>query len=199
MALFQIRSFQSINDEYRQLTELISRHPSSKRLERLSYISGSLQDSADPLVETAFFRDIDQSLVAKTSQVLLDEINKNRGLAAMIEGDDDYEDEFDDEFRQQLVERMLSGDAETDEEQSVMVIASDPLELAPRTLARFMGGVHGMSIQDLFVSLENSESVSRGLDQEYARHEHLRTASIGLVAFAGALAGSLLAGKIKKR
>jgi len=201
MAFTQIRLFQAVNTDYRELVELIYRHPSSDRITRLREICGEVKDSSEPIVEAGFFRYIDPGLVGESVNVLIEEILQNRKLASALGGEDYDGDEFDEEFRQRLVERVLTDDQEPDEEDTPMVLfITDPLEELPtEDLIRFMGSLHERTMKDVLESLEESEDVEMKLEKEYLRKERVRTAVIGLVAFAGALGGSLLADKINKQ
>lgn len=200
MARAQIIQFRSLNNDYRQLAEIAHRHPSSKRIDDLRLVSKTVIDSSDPLAETMFFKDIDSALVQVSVTALVEEINQNRRLASIIDEDEDPDEDYDDEFQQNLVERLLSDESEIeDEEPSGIIVIGDPFDMAPNKLARFMGGLHSMSVHEIFTSLEESESVAIQLEREYERQQHMRTAVIGLVAFAGALGGSLLGGKINGR
>lgn len=200
MALAQIRFFQSVNQDYRQLVTLIHRFPTSKRMTRLQEICGTIKDSSDPMVETSFFKDIDPNLVETSVNALVDEIVKNRELAASLANDTDEADKFDAEFRDGLIERVLTDDTTAEDDEAEPLYATNPLEeLSTGSLIKFMGGIHECTVTDIYESLEESESVSIGLEQEYQRQERIRTTVIGLVAFAGALGGSLVADRIKRK
>lgn len=199
MAAAQIDFFRTMNTDFRQLVEVIHAHPSAKRMERLREICTTVEDSADPLTETMFFRDIDPALVGDAVEALIDEINQNHQLAAEL-GDEEPESEYDEGFRQRMTESILADEPETeDDEPKAVIIIGDPFDMPASSLTAFMGGVHGMSIREIFVSLEESGSVNIALEREYERKERLRTAVIGVVAFVGAFGGSVAAHRYNKR
>jgi hypothetical protein len=200
MARAQIADFKSINDDYRKLAEITFRHASGKRMNNLRLVSRAATDSSDPLAEALFFKDLDPALVQESVAAVLEDINQNRRLASTIDEDFDPEEDYDDEFQQKLVDQLLSEEPEPEDEESRgLIVISDPFDMAPSMLAKFMGGLHSMSVDEIFRSLEESEGVAIQLDREYERQQHMHTAFIGLVAFAGAFGGSLLAGKINGR
>jgi len=201
MALDQIRSFQSMNMDYRQLATLIHQHPSSGRITTLREICSGVKDSSEPIIEAGFFRDVDPSLVSNSVNALIDEILQNRELDSALGGNSYDSDEFSGEFRQTLIERVLANDQELDDEDSsTPLFVTNPLEELPtKSLVSFIGAIHEGSIRDILESLEESESVEAGLEKEYIKKERIRTVVIGFVAFAGALGGSLIAGKINKQ
>lgn len=199
MALAQIQHFRSMNTDFRRLVEMIYKHPSGKRMERLREICNIVEDGSDPLVESMFFRDIDPELVGLAVEALIDEINQNNQLALELESDEP-EGEYDEEFRQQMTERILTDDPEAeDDEPKIVIVTSDIFDMPTSSLVKFMGGIHNMSVRGLFGSLDESDKVDRALEQEYVRKERLRTAIIGVVAFAGAFGGSIAANKFNKR
>ncbi len=199
MAAAQIEFFRVQNTDFRQLVELIHAHPSSKRMERLREICATMEDSADPLTETMFFRDIAPALVGDAVEALLDEINQNHQLAAELE-DEELEREYDEEFRQRMTERILADEPEMeDDEPKAVIIMSDPFDMPASSLTAFMGGVHGLSIREIVINLEESERVNVALEREYERKERIRTAIIGVVAFVGAFGGSVAAHRYNKR
>ena len=200
MALTMINVFQTANTDYRHLATLIQRHPGNKRLATLDEASKAVADSSTSLIETNFFRDISPELVERAVSALVDEIEHNRELATTFDAGE-YEAEFDDDFKQKLVERVLSTDLDEDDENGLMpLIVFDALEeLSTEKLIVYMGDMHGSSVRDVFESLEESDVVQKKLEEEYLRRERVRTAVIGLVAFTGALGGTLIGQKLNKQ
>jgi hypothetical protein len=202
MALTQIRFFQASNANYRRGVAMVQSCPSSKRIAKLHEVCEAVKNGAEPMVETYFFRDIKPSLVEKSVNALLDEVVQNRELACSLDGESYEEHAIDDEFRRGVVERILENDPDKDEDNDEFapIVVFNPLEeLSVRGLIRFAGSLHRYSVGAVFESLENSEAVAAELEKEYLRQERTRTAVIGLVAFAGALGGSLAASRINKR
>jgi hypothetical protein len=199
MALEQIRFFQSTNKDYRALVGLIHHHPSNERLTRLQEICRSVSNSSEPLIETDFFREVDPRLVRTSVDALINEIVHNRELASLLEGEGYDNDELDEEYGNRLVERVLANELEEDDDELVPIIIENPMgQLSTKALVSFMGGLHEYSVIDVFENLEDSEAVAIGLEKEVRRQERMRTVVIGLVAFAGALGGSLAGDRIKR-
>jgi hypothetical protein len=200
MALAQIEFFRKVNVDFRQLAALVHKHPSSKHMTRLRQISANVQEESAPFVESNLFKDINPDLVPMAAAVLVGEISQNREMTAAFGGRTYKEEEFDEEFLKSLVKRVQEEELDADSEDPEAIIIFNPIEqLSASSLIDFMGGTHEFSVINMMEALEESESVNAGLDREYERHERLRIATIGVVAFAGALSGSIVASKFKKR